>query len=239
VLLGIGVPLLVCPLLMAGSAKGATLVLGSQFQGAIDGAPVPSASTGAQATLPAPLLAASPTDGTVIDWRFVGAGAGFVPRIIRPAGGGQYIGAGTGSAQTGNAPAIAGPFTVSLPIRKGDLFGFDAQAGTDIGVIDRPGTGYIAFTPPLPDGGSPQPPGAQPARELAVSATVRYCLVPKLKGKKPAAARDALTAADCTVGKTKKSKKRRKRKRVLSQSVAPGTSISDTQPVDIKVSRKR
>jgi beta-lactam-binding protein with PASTA domain len=36
----------------------------------------------------------------------------------------------------------------------------------------------------------------------------------------------------------KKAKKTLKKKKVIKQSAAPGTSISDTQPVDLKVSRK-
>ena len=92
--------------------------------------------------------------------------------------------------------------------------------------------------PPLDTGPgrSPEFGGPAPA-EYALSATVRYCLVPKLKGKKPKAAKKALKAADCTFGGKRKSKKHTKKKKVVKQTVAPGTSISDTAPVAIKVSR--
>jgi PASTA domain len=236
-LLGI-LPLLVCPLLLAGSAQGATLTLGSQFQGTIEPADSSTHPSVLQTALPAPLITGSPVDGTVIDWRFAGIGNGFVPRIFRLAGPDLFVGAGTGPPQVGTG-AVAGPFPLSMPIKRGDYFGFDVPVGS-VGTYATPGSTYQLFTPALADGSAGRAPNTTiNGREIAIAATVRYCLVPKLKGKKPAAAHKALAASDCAVGKTKKAKKRRKRKSVLSQSVAPGTSISDTQPVDLKVSRKR
>jgi beta-lactam-binding protein with PASTA domain len=77
-----------------------------------------------------------------------------------------------------------------------------------------------------------------PGAEAAVNATVRYCLVPTLKGQTGKAARRALAAADCKVGTVKKTKKRRPFKQVLGQSVKPGSSVSDTTLVNFKVSKK-
>lgn len=230
----------VCSLALAGSAQAATLTLGSQFQGTIEPTDLAiGGSTIAQTALAAPLVAVAPVDGTVTEWRFAGSGPPFTPQVIRPTGGGQYAVAASGAPQEG-APgyAITGPFPLNLPIRQGDLFGYSLSSLGFGGAITRPTAASIFFTPPL--GGSPESPdSAGSGLELAVNATVRYCVVPDLKGKKPAGARSALTAADCTVGTTTKSKKRRKKRRVLSQSVPPGSQISDTAPVDIKVSRKR
>ena len=78
-----------------------------------------------------------------------------------------------------------------------------------------------------------------PARgEIGMQATVRYCKVPKLKGKSPKGARKALTAADCKIGKLKETKKVRDRKEVVSQSLKPGTAVSDTYPIFLGLSRK-
>ena len=77
------------------------------------------------------------------------------------------------------------------------------------------------------------------AGEIGMQATVRYCKVPRLKGKSPKEARKALTAADCTVGKLKKTKKVRDRKEVVSQGVKPGTAVSDTKPIKLGLSRKQ
>ena len=231
-----------CSLALAGSAEAATVTLGSQFQG-YTGEPTDlpaSGATVAQTALPAPLVAVAPVDGTVTEWRFAGYGPSFTPQVIRPTGGGQYAVAVSGPPQAANAGGypILGPFPLSLPIRQGDLFGYSVPSIAFGAYTARPDAASIFFTPPL--GGSPEPPdSAGSGIELAVNATVRYCVVPDLKGKKPADARSALTAADCKVGATAKSKKRRKKKRVLSQSVPPGSQISDTASVDIKVSRKR
>jgi len=228
-------------LALAGGAQAATLTLGSQFQGYTGDAFDFSASGGtiAQTALPSPLIAISPVDGTVTQWRFSGAGPSFTPVVIRPQGTGRYAVSVGGAAQPA-APGyvITGPFPLSLPIHRGDLFGYSAPLGSG-GVIIRTGTGHIFYEPPL--GTSPEVPDATVANtyELAMNATVRYCVVPALKKKTPKAARAALAAADCTVGKTKKSKKRRKKKQVLSQSLPPRSQVSDTAPVDIKVSRKR
>ncbi len=74
--------------------------------------------------------------------------------------------------------------------------------------------------------------------EYVYNATVRYCLTPKLKGMKLKAARNALTAAACAVGKVSPSKKKREGKFVHSQSIPPGTSLPDAAPIDLKVGKK-
>ena len=65
------------------------------------------------------------------------------------------------------------------------------------------------------------------------------CVVSNLMGKKPKKAKVLLSDSDCAFGLKKKSKKRRKYKQVVSQSVPAGTSISDTQPITFKVSERR
>jgi PASTA domain len=243
-LLSAGLVLLVCPAFMASSAQGATLTIGSQFQGTLIASLLsPEGGTSVLSALPAPLIASSPTDGTVIDWRFIGgdgelADAKFTPVVVRQAGGGLYTVAGAGPPQSATG-ALAGPFPLNLAIKQGDLLGSRWPGMAEGNYFFNSSATTLGFGPGLVEGAPPQAPNSTADLEWAVSATVRYCLVPKLKGKKPKAARAALAASDCAVGKTKKSKKRRKRKKVLSQSVAPGTSISDTQPVDVKVSRKR
>ena len=229
--------------LFGSAAQAATVRLGSTLQGPTNFPPYTSGTLIISA-LPAPLVAASPVDGTVVSWSFIGSATGpYAPRIVRPAGAsGMAVGAGTGAGQNGvAAPAISGPFPTSLPIRKGDFFGINIPNSGVIAYRAGPGAGTgTLYSPPLADSG---PPVAAfdnyPNEEEMMAATVRYCIVPKVKGKSPKAARKALTAADCKVGKTKKSKKRQKKKKVLSQSVAPGTSISDTAPIDLKVSQKQ
>lgn len=229
-------------LTLAGTAQANTLTLGTQFQGTIDSAVLDGgAGTIANTFLPAPLIASSPTDGTIISWRFSADTTQWTPQIVRPLGGDQYTRAGAGPSQAGTGTGnIVGPFPLNLPIKKGDLFGVAGGNFKHFGFIHTLGARHAYFAPPLQDGISAAPDfeGASDFEE-ALSATVRYCLVPKLKGKKPKAAKKALKAADCTFGGKRKSKKHTKKKKVVKQTVAPGTAISDTAPVAIKVSRPK
>ncbi len=229
-------------LLVGGTAQAATVRLGSTLQGPT-GNPQYENGTLVLESVPAPGIAASPVDGTIVSWSFIGNDDGlYFPRVIRSAGAGAYTGVATGPGQNGAVfPAIAGPFSTNLPIRKGEHFGIDIPEDGTLGLRD-PTVGGLArlFTPPLANNAPPTTTMfTYGNEEEMVGATVRYCVVPNLKGKSPKAARNALTAADCTVGKVKKTKKKRKKKKVLSQSVAPGTSISDTAPVDLKTSQKK
>jgi hypothetical protein len=222
--------------LTAGSARAATVTVGSPLTGTFDSITSFGLASRANLTLPPPANAASPVDGTAISWSFIGAQ--LTPRVIRPVGGGLYTGAGTGPSQIGSgANVISGPFQINLPIKAGDLFGVDTEgASSPFGIRDVPGAARGTW-PPLADGTPGDDPTVASGEEIAVQAVVRYCLVPKVKGKKPGKAKQALRAADCTVGEVRKGRKARK-KRVIKQSVAPGSSISDTQPVDLRVSRK-
>ena len=64
------------------------------------------------------------------------------------------------------------------------------------------------------------------------------CIVPNVKGKPLAAARQALARASCATGKvTRKYSKKVKKGRVLSQAPAPRTRLGHLAPVSLVVSR--
>jgi hypothetical protein len=227
---------------LGGVAEANTVTVGSSLT-APNFVPV---SFGAAATvtnyvLPAPATAVSPVDGTVISWKFIGDGGPLTPRVLRSTGTTSLSAAGTGAPQspTTSPSGISGPFSTVIPIKKGDYFGVDGAAPAAVSTASLSGVTSLYFEPALTDGGGEQAPTGVNPDEVAISATVRYCLVPKLKGKTGKAARQALQAADCAIGQVIKGKKRRKVKSVLSQSVKPGSSISDTQPVDLTISRKK
>ena len=227
--------------LLAAGAQANTVVVGSSLT-AQNFVPIsfgPSATV-ANYVLPVPANAASPVDGTVISWKFIGDGGPLTPRVLRSTGTTSLSAAGTGATQSATtAPnGISGPFSTVIPIKRGDYFGVDGASPAALSTASLTGTTSLYFEPALVDGGGEQAPTGTNAEEVAISATVRYCLVPKLKGKTGKAARQALHAADCTVGTVSKGKKRRPVKSVLSQSVKAGSSISDTVPVDLRISRK-
>jgi hypothetical protein len=228
---------------LGASAEAATVPVGSLLTAEFGSSPQSGPGTMANTALPAPANATSPVDGTVISWRFRGsAGLLYTPRVIRPTGVGLAMGLRSAAPQPGaGLDVTAGPFTTSLPINKGDLFAVDVPSGGGMQLQgDVAGSQFTEWDPPLPNGGSPQMRFTfGDDTEAPIAAVVRYCVVPNLKGKKPAAARQALAAADCAAGKTSKSKKRRKKKKVLRQSVPPGTSISDTAPIDFTVSKRK
>jgi hypothetical protein len=193
-------------------------------------------------SLPAPAIAASPVDGTIVSWRFIGEGGPLTPRVLRSVSGTTMTGVGTGAPQNASAPGvISGPFPVSIAIKRGEFFGADGASGTSLATAPTAGSISLYFDPALADGGPGEAaPTGTNMEEDALSATVRYCLVPRLKGLTGKAARQALQAADCKLGKvTKAGKKRHRMKRVRTQSVKAGQSIADTEPIDLTVSRKK
>jgi hypothetical protein len=231
-------------LFCAAGAQANTVTLGSQPQGPlIGGISDGGAGTVANTALPSPLIAAAPSDGTLTEWRFSADDSNWIPQVVHPVGGGLYTEGARGPAQQGTTVGpVVGPFPLNLPVKQGDLFGVVTENFAALGVsTGHDGAVYGYWVPPLTPGPGRAPDfgGGGSGAEYALSATLRFCLVPTLKGKKPKAAKKALKAADCTFGGKKKSKKRRKKKKVVGQSVAAGSSISDTAPVAIKVSRPK
>jgi PASTA domain len=239
----IAVGLAACAAAMfASSAQANTVVVGSSLT-AQNFVPI-SFSAPATVTnyvLPAPATASSPVDGTVISWSFIGDGGPLIPRVLRSTGTTSLSAAGTGAAQSATVPpnGVSGPFSTVIPIKKGDYFGVDGESPAALSTASLDGVTSLYFEPALVDGSGEQAPVGTNPQEDAISAVVRYCLVPKLKGKTGKAARQALHAADCTVGTVTKGKKSRPQKSVLKQSVKAGTSISDTVPVALTISRTK
>ena len=240
-LLGAALAAVSATALLASTAQAATVTVGSSLSATFTQTLFPAPTTVSNYILPSPANATSPTDGTVTSWRFVGAGGPFTPRILRSTSGTSHTGAGTGQAQTPSAPppAVSGPFTTSLPIKRGELFGVNVPLAGTLGTATTPGATHLQWTPPLADGVAGAPPTTSVTSEAAISATVRFCKVPKLKGLTSKAARLALQQADCTVGTVTKSQKRRPTKQVISQSVKANQSIADTAPVDYVVAPKK
>src|SRR3954452_437930 len=116
--------------ILASTAEANTVVVGSSLT-APNFVPIsfgPPATVTNYLLLP-PATAASPVDGTVISWRFIGEGGPVTPRVLRSTGTTSLSAAGTGAAQSATAspPQISGPFSTVIPIKKDDYFGVDGE----------------------------------------------------------------------------------------------------------------
>lgn len=231
-------------LAFAGTAGAATVTVGSPLTANFIATAMGGSGnvTFAQAVLPG-AKTTSPTDGTIVSWRNRTLGGPFRLVVIRPVGA-QFTNVGT-SAPYQPANFAASPvIPTSLAIKAGDMIGIETTTGNGFdatGIATTAGASAIAWVPHLAAGPARGADPLAPNNEVALNAVVRYCAVPNLRGKKLAAAKSALAAADCTFGKAKKPKKKSKRKKakfVKSLSVAPGTSISNTAPIDLTLGKK-
>ena len=189
----------------------------------------------------------SPVDGTVISYRVAAADGTFAIQVIRPlqlfeGSFGSVVSVASSTPTHITSSGVSSPITTKLAIKGGHYVGIRNFGGASdqIGWRDiSPTTSFSIRHPPLADGGPPQDPTGRLDGEIGMQATVRYCKVPKLKGKSLKGARKALTAADCRVGKLKKTNEVRDKKQVVSQSVNPGKAVSDTKPINLGLSRKQ
>lgn len=139
----------------ATAAEAAPITVGSPLTGIFTPTHFNTTGTVAISGLPEPgAVVASPVNGTVIAWHVIDAQGGpFKLRIVRPSGG-VFIGAGTSAPATPTSLAIQ-TFPTSLPIHAGDLIGIDNfQKEDQIGVLEAKGASFIAWVPPLPEGGT-------------------------------------------------------------------------------------
>ena len=208
----------------------------------------------------------SPANGVITDWKMKSAddGAVYTLKVLRPNGPVSIVPA-TNTNFTSIAsvqapsPVPNGTFAAtptgvifdypaSLPISKGDYVGVLSVGGGGAHGLPQ------AMANGLPQSTFANKFGGQPAdgtsadlladaqHEVLLQATIKFCKVPDLKGLKLADAQSKLAAADCastvTKKKLKKSKKNRKKKgKVLSQSVPADTTSAPGTAVDIKVAK--
>jgi hypothetical protein len=115
----------------------------------------------------------SPVSGTVVDWRIIDAAGGpFKLRVLHPAAGGAFTGAGTSSPGTPMGLGVQ-LFSTNLPIQAGDLIALDDTSTSDtIGIAN---TGAVAegWRPQLADGATRAPVLSASSVEIGFNADVR------------------------------------------------------------------
>jgi hypothetical protein len=191
--------------------------------------------------------AASPVDGTVISYRVAGADGTFAIQVVRTSGThdqwySQSIASSTPTQIA--SEGLSSPIATDLNVEAKDAVGIRNFAASDkigwrvppAGVNGLSST-FWGWSPALADGGPAvsNPFGGGGVGEIGMQATVRYCLVPSVRGKSAKGARKTLSRADCTVGKLKKSKSLDRKKTVHFQNVQPGLAVSDKRPINLKV----
>jgi hypothetical protein len=159
---------------VAGTASAAVVTVGAQMNGGT------WVSVGSGELVPGGAFdwfnprskagANSPATGAIIGWNvWEAAGGPFYLRVLRPAGGGGYVGAGTSA---GALPLTTGVehFATDLPIQVGDTVGLDYTNATDkigLGAFfgpNPPTFGYFASA--LPEGGTATPSEAGALSEI-------------------------------------------------------------------------
>jgi hypothetical protein len=218
-------------------AQAATVTVGSPLTANFTGA-IAGPSLDVNTALPEPgATAASPVDGTIINWRVILGSVGELSLVVlKPATGGAYTpGLGESGAHTNNAGLQT--FPSGLVVKAGDLIGVRLEGTPVKEATAAPGATIGEWANPFFYGSSRPPDNTYNNSELAYNATVEYCLVPKLKGMKLGAAKKALANGGCRVGEVTRPKKG-KAKFVKSQSAAPGTALADQAVVDLKLRRQ-
>jgi hypothetical protein len=188
----------------------------------------------------------SPVRGRVTSWsvRSTDDGALYALRVMKPLGAFDYTGKGTAFAPS---TVPAGPdatltFSTSLPIDAGDAIGLQLGPGTTGMPTQATMTGpgdTLTWAASAPDGSTTTFTGGSSPYQVLVQATVTYCKVPDVLGAKAGQARQLLAAADCSSQVVKKrTRKRKKRGKVLRQLTPPGTTGDPGTAVTIVVGKR-
>jgi hypothetical protein len=242
------------PALAAPAASADTQVIGSALTLPYDGGVSTSAGTVSiqQAQvggiLPNPLT--SPGNGIITEWKVRSSDddALYTLRVFKPAGTNTYTATGRVAAPApvppGTTDAILTYPGNSLAISQGDHIGL-LQSGTpDEGIAQNTTNGITTnvfanlFTGDPADG-VPTAFIPDQQHELLLQATIKFCKVPNLKGKKAKAAKQALAAADCAAKVSKKStKKKKNRAKVIKQKQKPGFTAPPGTQIPIVVGKK-
>lgn len=114
----------------------------------------------------------SPVNGVVTSWRAAAnMGTGLQLRILGPAGGTTFSGAGTSAPASFPGPGISPVFPTSLPINIGDWIGLDSHQGELILGVSPAIAGAWAV-PALADGTTRATTATVANREVLVQATI-------------------------------------------------------------------
>lgn len=192
----------------------------------------------------------SPVNGVVTGWSIrvsatgfsdqTGAGNRFRLRVIRVAQGApaDFIAVRSSLALTPifSAPGIYAQ-AVSLPISAGEQIALGATQNAELPTFLSPSVNVVRFSSPPdpPDGQLGQAFNSNNTSMLGINATVEFCRVPNVRGKKLRRASRLVSGAACAPKPKAKGKARRpaKRKRIHKQIPAAGETVPPGTPVKL------
>ncbi len=115
-----------------------------------------------------------PFDGTVTSFSVVASSGSVWLRVLRPASGGKFTGAGTSPPETITNVGGVNTYTVSIPVKAGDVLGLDNDSSAIM--FDTSSATAITWyyeLPALADGQTAAPTHNQSNSRLLLSATVQ------------------------------------------------------------------
>jgi hypothetical protein len=251
-------------LTFAPAAQADTVTMGSSlqndFDGGVSGDPVLTVQLSYEpATSPNPVV--SPANGVITGWKVKSADDNslYTLKVMRPNGPVSIVTATNSNfsairSLVAPTPVPAGTgastptgeifsYPASLPISAGDYIGL--QIGGDAEDMPQKTTNGITQNVIANNFGGQPADGASAdllsdeQHDLLLQATVEFCKVPKLKGKKLKAAKKALADADCAAKVSKKSvKKKKQRGKVIKQAKKAGFTAPPGTKIAITVGKK-
>ena len=129
-----------------------------------------------------------------------------------------------------SGPLFAGSYSYRADYSGDTAYGSNTSACEPFSVTQAP--------PPPPPAPPPPPPPPPPAPPPPPPPPARQCVVPRVVGKKLAAAKTRIRRAHCSVGKiTRKHSVRAKRGKVVAQSPRPGRHLRNLAKIKLTVGR--
>jgi hypothetical protein len=218
--------------LTASAASANSLTLGSLAYGSTD-CPI-GYSFVQQATAKSSPSYRAPYAGTITSWSTTSPNsADAALKVWRPTSHPfKFIPVAESATEPIPGATLIVTFKVSIPVHKGDVIGLAVSTDMTGCLYTTPtnAADQVAYFQGDPLSGAHLTPYG-PNSRLNVSATLRSCVVPQLKGKSLTVAKDALADAHCALGNVTKNESNGTAGIVLSQTPKPGTH----RPLNSKV----
>jgi hypothetical protein len=181
-----------------------------------------------------------PKAGVITSWSFHDGSTPVTDlklKVGRRAGGGMYkiVAEATAGTQTAS---MVNTYSAHIPVKRGDLIGIFDGGGSCYRLTANGMDSAVVANGDVAPGTTASFNSANGAKYPVSVKVALDCIVPKLKRKTLAAAKDALADASCRLGKVTKKESSRKPGIVAFQKPKPGTQLSPGAKVAVVVSSR-